>query len=107
MFVPAGSNVRRRASSFGFFTECVVGVSGEITVVVNVGGGAAAVGAVVFRATFVSALTARLSDLAVLFAAWTSAFVTGFAARVSAFRARVSILAVGFALVVAGFAAVW
>jgi len=35
--------VAPHASSFGFFTESVVGVSGEITVVVNGGEGAATV----------------------------------------------------------------
>src|SRR5262245_14895070 len=87
MVISGGSIFSNRASSFGFFTEVVVGVVGVISVgsvVVVVVDAVVVVGAApVFRATLASAFAARDSALA----ARESAFAVALVVRASALAA--------------------
>jgi hypothetical protein len=83
MVVLGGSNASRRASSFGFFTDVVVGVAGVTTVVT---GTVPEVVVPALRVAFVSAFATRASALVVVFAALVSALIVAFAVFAAAFE---------------------
>src|SRR5687767_3860374 len=83
MVVFGGSNASRRAWSFGFLTDIVVGVVGVTTVVT---GTVPDVVVPALRVAFVSALATRASAFVVVFAALVSALVIAFAVLAVAFE---------------------